>query len=223
MKKLMAIAIGSVLVGGVAFAAYQGISNQDYAQVLSSTPVNVTEPVFADLVAVQPVSGNVSVPRERCEDRVVERRQPERFGDKDGMVVGAIVGGLLGNQVGSGNGRKAATVAGAVGGAFAGREIDRRHQGGQRYSATERQCQTVNESQTKVVGYEVKYRLNGEVASMRVPEQPLGPQIQVGERDKVIGYDVEWEFEGRRGQVRLPEEPGEKLPIKDGVIETKQG
>ena len=91
--------------------------------------MTVTEPVYADVVDVVPVTQTKDVPHEVCNNQQVQVRQPERFGDKDGMVAGALIGGLLGNQVGGGNGKKAATVAGVVGGGYAGRQIDRRHAG----------------------------------------------------------------------------------------------
>jgi uncharacterized protein YcfJ len=147
----------------------------------------------------------------------VEKRREECFGDKDGMVVGAVVGGLLGNQVGGGDGKKLATVAGAVGGAFAGREIDRRHTGGQKYTEVEQQCRTVTEPREEVIGYDVQYRRDGEVSTTRVESKP-GAQILLGERDKVVGYDVTWEYEGQTGSLVMDQDPGKRLPVKDGVI-----
>jgi len=210
------IAIGVVLAAGAAVGAYN-VFGPTYAEVVSADPITVKEPILANVLAATPIKETVTGSRQVCEDRVVERRSQERYGDKDGMVVGALVGGLLGNQVGGGSGRTAATVAGAGAGGYAGREIDRNHTGGRRYNETVQDCRTVSEPREEIVGYDVQYALEGEVKNLRLDEKP-GDTIQLGERDKVIGYDVRWTYEGQSGTVRTVDKPGERLPIKDGVI-----
>jgi uncharacterized protein YcfJ len=210
------IALGVVLAAGAAVGAYN-VFGPTYADVVSAEPITVKEPILADVLAATPIVQTVTGSRQVCDDRVVERRAPERFGDKDGMVVGALVGGLVGNQVGGGRGRDLATVAGVVGGGYAGREIDRNHTGGRRYTETVKDCRTVSEPRDEVVGYDVQYALAGEVKSLRLDEKP-GATVQLGERDRVVGYDVVWSHEGQTGTVRMVEKPGERLPIRDGVI-----
>lgn len=221
MNNKTLIAAALVLSAGAAVGAYR-MFGPTYADVVSADPITVKEPILANVLAATPITETVSGSREVCENRTVERRAPERFGDKDGMVVGALVGGLVGNQVGGGRGRDAATVAGVVAGGYAGREIDRNHAGGRRYSDTVRDCRVVNEPKQKVVGYDVQYALEGEVKSLRADEKP-GSTIQLGERDKVIGYDVRWTYEGQSGNLQMTEKPGERLPIKDGVIVMSAG
>jgi uncharacterized protein YcfJ len=216
MNNKTLIAIGVVLAAGAAVGAYN-VFGPTYADVVSADPVTVKEPIMANVLAATPIKETVTGTRQVCDDRVVERRAQERYGNKDGAVVGALVGGLLGNQVGGGSGRTAATVAGAVAGGYAGREIDRNHTGGRRYTETVQDCRTVNEPREQVVGYDVQYALEGEVKSLRLDEKP-GDMIQLGERDKIIGYDVRWTYEGQSGTVRTVDKPGERLPIKDGVI-----
>ncbi len=219
MNKMIIAALGGLAVGGAAFAGFQGLGlGQQYAEVVSADPITVKEPVFAKVLAATPITETVEGSRQVCNDRVVERRAPERFGNKDGAVVGALVGGLLGSQVGGGNGKKLATVAGAVGGGFAGREIDERHVGGRRYSETVRDCQTVSTPKTKTVGYDVQYAMDGQVGSMRMDKKP-GEEVQLGERDKTIGYDVTWKYEEQTGTLKMTDKPGPKLPIRDGVIQ----
>ena len=221
MNNKTLIAAALVLSAGAAVGAYR-MFGPTYADVVSAEPITVKEPIFADVLAATPITETVSGSREVCENRTVERRAPERFGDKDGMVVGALVGGLVGNQVGGGRGRDVATVAGVVAGGYAGREIDRNHAGGRRYSDTVRDCRVVSEPQQKVVGYDVQYALEGEVKNLRADEKP-GSTIQLGERDKVIGYDVRWTYEWQSGNLQMTEKPGERLPIKDGVIVMSAG
>lgn len=216
MSNKTLIAVGVVLAAGAAVGAYN-VFGPSYADVISAEPITVTEPILANVLSSTPITEMVTGTREECSDRVVERRAPERFGDKDGMVVGAVVGGLLGNQVGGGRGRDVATVAGAVAGGYAGREIDRNHQGGRRYTETVQDCRTVSEPREQVVGYDVQYSMAGEVKSIRLDKKP-GETLTLGEREKIIGYDVRWTHEGQSGTVRTVDKPGDRLPIRDGVI-----
>jgi uncharacterized protein YcfJ len=216
MNKTVLAVLAGMLVAGGAIAAYQTFATP-YADVVSSTPIIEKEPIYGDVVSSVAVTEMRTGSRQVCEDQVVEKRRAERFGDKDGMVVGAVVGGLLGNQVGGGSGKKVATVAGAVGGAYAGREIDRRHVGGQKYTEVEQVCRTVTEPREEVIGYDVEYRTEGQITRKRMDTQP-GEQILLGERDKVVGYEVTWSYEGQTGELVMDQEPGKRLPIKDGVI-----
>ncbi|MDZ4047440.1 MAG: glycine zipper 2TM domain-containing protein [Pseudoxanthomonas sp.] len=216
MNKTILAAVAGMLVAGGAIAAYQTFGTP-YADVVSSTPIIEKEPIYGDVLSSNAVTEMRTGSRQVCEDVAVEKRRAERFGDKDGMVIGAVVGGLVGNQVGGGDGKKLATVAGAVGGAFAGREIDRRHVGGQKYTEIEQQCRTVTEPREEVIGYDVEYRTDGKTLTTRVDSKP-GSQILLGERDKIVGYDVTWEFEGQTGSLVTDEDPGKRLPIEDGVI-----
>ena len=200
MNKTLLAVIAGALVGGVAIAGYQNFATP-YADVVSSTPITEKEPIYGDVLSADAVTQVVSGTREVCEQVAVERRQPERFG----------------SQVGGGNGKKLATVAGAVGGGFAGREIDRRHVGGQRYTAYEQQCRTVSEPREEVIGYDVRYTRDGQTLSKRVDEKP-GAQILLGERDRIVGYEVEWKYEDQTGTVVLDEKPGDRLPMENGTI-----
>jgi uncharacterized protein YcfJ len=216
MNKTILAVIAGALVGGVAIAGYQNFATP-YADVVSATPITEREPIYGDVLQADAVTQTVTGSREVCQDVAVERRQPERFGNKDGAVIGALVGGLVGSQVGGGDGKKLATVAGAVGGGFAGREIDRRHVGGQRYTTTEKQCHTVTEPRQEVIGYDVRYQRDGQVLTTRVDEKP-GAQILLGERDRIVGYEVDWKYKDQTGTVIMDEKPGDRLPMENGTI-----
>jgi uncharacterized protein YcfJ len=214
----LAIALVAILGAGAAIGAYRtGVTGPQYAQVVDTRPITVTEPVYADVVDVVPITQTSDVPKEVCSNQAVQVRQPERFGDKDGMVAGALIGGLLGNQVGGGSGKTVATVAGVVGGGYAGRQIDRRHQGGRVSTQSQRVCHTETRQKSTTVGYEVQYQIDGKVLSKRVSKNP-GDQIWLGERDKVIGYDVDWQYRDRTGTIRMDQKPGDRLPMRDGAI-----
>jgi len=218
MNRNLAVAIVAILGTGAAIGAYRtGVIGPQYAQVVRATPITVTEPIYADVTDVVPITQTRDVPQQVCNNQSVQVRQPERFGDKDGMVAGALIGGLVGNQVGGGDGRKIATVAGLVGGGYAGRQIDRRHQGGRVSTQTQRVCRTETRQKSTTVGYEVQYEMGGRVLSKRVSKNP-GDQIWLGERDRVIGYDVDWQYRDRNGTLRMDTKPGEKLLMKDGAI-----
>ena len=110
----------------------------EYADVLKVAPISRSEPAYATVIGTEPVrqTSTTTVPREVCEDVVVEERLPERDGNVGGTVAGAVIGGLLGNQVGKGGGRAAATMAGVVGGAVAGNAIEERNSRPEHYRIT---------------------------------------------------------------------------------------
>ena len=218
MNRNLTVALVAILGTGAAIGAYRtGVIGPQYAQVVKATPITVTEPIYADVTDVVPITQTSDVPEKVCNNQTVQVRQPERFGNKDGTIAGALIGGLVGNQIGGGDGRKLATVAGVVGGGYAGREIDRRHQGGRITSETQRVCHTETRQKSTTVGYEVQYQMDGRVLSKRVSKNP-GDQIWLGERDKVIGYDVDWQYRDRTGSLRMDSKPGDRLLMKDGAI-----
>lgn len=165
------IVIGTTLsvfgLGGLAVGAYQ-VSN--YAQP--------PEPVYADILQVEAATRTVETPREVCENVVVNQQAPSRDPNRIiGTAAGAIVGGLLGNQVGGGSGKKIATVAGAVGGGLAGREVQGRIESGQTTTTTRRECHTVTDTRQEHLGYDVEYRVDGQVFSDRLDEAPQGDRV----------------------------------------------
>lgn len=242
----LAIALASLLVGGVAVAAFQNgrgddapilagsadaslagdaARGLDYADVVAVDPIMEQRELFATVIGSEAVreTSTSSSPREVCNDVVVQERLPERDGLAGGTVAGAVIGGLVGNQVGSGSGRKLATVAGAVGGGFAGREVDRRHVGGRTAQRVDRQCRTVSDTSesSRVVGYSVTYRNpDGTTGTMRTDSQP-GNQIPLGTEEVAIGYDVTYRYDGEERTVRMAERPADRLPVIDGQVMTQ--
>ena len=174
----LAIALGALLIGGVATAGFINNRNHapaddaamfsstnevmpmdgsvpasgrvEYAQVVDVKPVTEREPLYATVIGSEPVreSSTSSTPQQVCEDVVVNERLPERDGNVGGTVAGALIGGLVGNQVGGGNGKKVATLGGAVAGGVIGNRVDRNHVGGRVVNRTDRRCRTVNSSST---------------------------------------------------------------------------
>lgn len=245
----LAIALGALLVGGVATAGFinnrattpsteVGMYNTpqadgtvpasgrvEYAEVVGIKPVTRREALYATVIGSEPLreSSTTSTPQQVCEDVVVAERMPERDGNVGGTVAGALIGGLVGNQVGGGNGRKAATVGGAVAGGFIGNRVDRNHVGGQVVNRTDRRCRTVNASSTssRTVAWNVTYRNpDGTTGSMRTESKP-GKRIALGDSERTVGYDVSYRLDGRTHTVRMDERPGSQLPVIDGKVVTQ--
>ncbi|KRW69044.1 hypothetical protein AO729_04340 [Pseudomonas sp. TTU2014-066ASC] len=143
-------------------------------------------PAFAEVLGVEPVKEVIKTPREVCKDVTVTRQKPVQDQHRiAGTAVGAVVGGLLGNQVGGGSGKKIATVAGAVGGGYAGNQVQGRMQANDTYTTTETRCSTVTDTHDKVVGYEVKYDLDGKIGTVRMDRDP-GNRIPVQDGQLVL-------------------------------------
>lgn len=193
-----------------------------YADVTNVKPVTVKEALYGTVTKSEEVTRNSTVPREVCEDVVVEERLPEKDGNVGGTVAGAAVGGVLGNQVGKGDGRKAATLAGAVIGGLVGNKIDKSKENGQVVSRTERQCHTEDEVVKDVVGYKVTYKTpGGSYGSKQMDDRPsTGSRIALGSTQKTVGYDVTYTFEGEQDTVRMDNKPGDQLTIVDGKVVT---
>lgn len=146
----------------------------------------VSGPQYAEVLAVAPALETVKTPREVCEDvQVTRRRAVQDQHQIAGTVIGAVAGGLLGNQVGGGNGKKLATVAGAAAGGYAGNKVQEGMQNRDTYTTTQTRCNTVNDISEKVVGYDVRYSLDGKEGKVRMDHEP-GSEIAVDKQGKLI-------------------------------------
>ncbi len=136
---------------------------------------------YADVLRVDPVYETIRhiEPREECSDQAVSVRKVTR-GNGGGAIIGAIIGGVLGSQVGSGDGRRAATAAGAVLGGAIGNDAERRMEGEQEYETVEQRCRIVEveREERRIAGYDVEYRLKGEVYFSRLSYDP-GNKLRV--------------------------------------------
>jgi uncharacterized protein YcfJ len=168
-------AVGVTAGGAVAtYSLVKGSSGPEYAQVLG----------------VQPINEQIKTPREVCKDVAVTRQKPVKDQHQIlGSVLGAVAGGLLGHQVGGGNGNKVMTVAGAVGGGYAGNKVQENMQNNDTYTTTQTKCNTVNDISNKVVGYDVKYQLDGKVGQVRMDRDP-GGQIPVNKQGQLVLGDA---------------------------------
>ena len=174
MSKSMLVGI---VLGGVAATAVGTFAGYHYA--------GDPEPTFAEVVKVTPVTQAYTVPHQECRDELVTKtRAVEDQHQIAGTALGAVVGGLIGNQVGDGSGKKAATVLGAAAGGYAGKKVQQDMQGKDTYTVTERICKTSQQTKQKVVGYDVEYRLAGQLDTVRMDQKP-GARIPV-EQGKLV-------------------------------------
>ncbi|HHW4681011.1 MAG TPA: glycine zipper 2TM domain-containing protein [Xylella taiwanensis] len=237
--RIVLIALGALLLGGVATAAFMNIRGHDvgymvnghsdsrtgfeYADVIHVDTITEKKTVYGQVVSVDPIrdTTTMTAPREICRDVMVQQRLPERDGNVGGTAVGLLIGGLVGNQFGHGNGRKALTAAGAVAGGFIGNEVDREHVGGRVVERTERRCHSENSmvQTSHVSGYSVTYRKDdGTTGTLRMSSKP-GDRVELGQADNVVGYDVTYRYDGQEKTVRLNEKPiGNHLPLVDGQL-----
>jgi uncharacterized protein YcfJ len=167
------VAIGGAIALAVGAAGFTG-----YKSMVKSN--------YADVLAVKEVKESFKTPHEECADVQVSKRVPVKDENRiAGTVVGGVVGGLLGHQVGGGRGNTVATVAGAAAGGYAGNRVQENMQNKDTVTTTERRCKTVHTTSTKVIGYDVTYRLNGKEDVVRMASDP-GKQIPVKDGQLVL-------------------------------------
>ncbi|GHB10987.1 glycine zipper 2TM domain-containing protein [Salinicola rhizosphaerae] len=166
------IIIGGVIAalgiaGGIAVGSYQS---------------SESGPRYADIVSVDPIVQTTETPRQECKNVTVTHQRPVQDEHKiAGTAIGAIVGGVVGNQFGGGSGKKIMTAAGAVGGGIAGNQVQGKMQQGDTYTTTEQRCSTVKESKDETVGYDVRYRFDGEVREAKLDDKPSEDRVLMKE------------------------------------------
>jgi uncharacterized protein YcfJ len=166
-----------VLVGAGAVTAVAGIAGYE---------VSHRQPAYAEVLSTEPMVQTVKTPRQVCKDVVVSRKAPVRDRDRiAGTAVGALVGGLLGNQIGAGSGRTVATIGGAAAGGYAGNRIEKNVQDSNTEKTRETRCKTEYDSQQKVTGYRVSYRL-GDKQSVVTMDYDPGDRIPVKDGKLVL-------------------------------------
>lgn len=159
-----------IIAGAVAVTAIGGVAGYKALN---------PEPQFAEVLAVEPVKETTKSPREVCDEVVVNEQAPVKDPNRiTGTALGAVAGGLVGSQIGGGSGKTLATIAGAAAGGYAGHQVQKGMQEKDTVSRSETRCRTVYETQTKTVGYDVRYRLGEEEGQIRMDHEP-GPRIPV--------------------------------------------
>lgn len=176
------LGVGGATAGG-ALASYAVFNNsaastQATAPAVASAPALapaplLPQPQYAEVVAVDKVTHSVKTPERQCHQHTVVRRRPVQDEHRiAGTVIGGALGGALGNQIGKGSGRDAARVAGIIAGGYAGNRVQKSLQDGDTYTTTEQRCKTVTHTRSKTIGYDVTYRWNGALNTVRMKSRP---------------------------------------------------
>lgn len=133
----------------------------------------MSQPKFADVVAVKEITETIVTPREECRDVPVQQQAAVKDpGRITGSVLGGVAGGVLGHQIGRGTGKTVATIAGALGGALVGNKAQESMQKSDVVTTTKRSCKTVYDKSEKLVGYDVTYRLKDREGVVRTSFRP---------------------------------------------------
>jgi len=169
--------IKSTAIGGISMLALAVAAIGGYKAL--------SQPKYADVVAVNEVTETIVTPRKECRNVAVRKRAPVRDPARiTGTVIGGIAGGVLGNQIGRGSGNTAATIIGAAGGAYAGNQVQGSMQRSDVVTTTARSCKTVYDKSQKLVGYDVTYHLKDKEGVVRTSFRP-GPTLPV-EKGQVV-------------------------------------
>jgi uncharacterized protein YcfJ len=135
----------------------------------------MSEPDFAQVLSVTPVTEEVRTPREECENVVVTKQKPVKDEHKvAGTLIGAVGGAVIGDAIGGGGKNTGAKIAGAAAGGYAGNRVQNRMQENATYQETERRCRTLEDVSERTVGYDVQYKLRDETGQVRMDYDPGG-------------------------------------------------
>lgn len=163
-----------VTVAAAAPAAAQPAS----AATAAPAPAVAAKPVprheaYARVLSVKPITEATNGSRQECQNVQVQRQRPVQDQNRvAGTVLGGVLGGVLGHQVGNGRGNDVATVVGALAGGLAGNKAQERIQQNDTYTDTETRCQDVATTQHKIIGYRVRYKLDGKIGTVRMSHKP---------------------------------------------------
>jgi len=146
----------------------------------------MTKEEYAEVVSVTPLTEEVRTPREQCVDQQVTKQAPVKDEHRlTGTVIGAVAGGVLGNALGGHGSNTGAKVAGAAVGGIAGHEIQRKMQENDTVTTTEQHCETVYDTSQRNAGYQVTYKIGSTTGQVKLDHDP-GPRIPVRDGQLVL-------------------------------------
>jgi uncharacterized protein YcfJ len=165
--------MSALLVAGMSSQAVWAADQVVYGRVLSKTPVYT----------------QVTVPQQQC---FTQQQMVQTPNTGAGAALGAIAGGVLGNAVGRGAGNAVATGVGVLAGAVVGDRVE--SQSNPPRMVNTQNCQWVNQTENRLVGYDVVYAYQGQRYSARVPRDPgnrLPLNVQVAPTEAVTAPAAE--------------------------------
>lgn len=183
----IALGVGGAAAGG-AVASY-AVFNRAPAQVQSAvpdaTPASAPpassaapaplaeQPQIVPVLAVTAITETTRSPQQQCHNVTVTHRRPVQDEHRiAGTVIGGALGGAIGNQVGKGHGRDAARVVGILAGGYAGNRVQKNLQESDTYTTTEQKCSTVARTRTHTLGYDVTFKADGALRTVRMNKHP---------------------------------------------------
>lgn len=208
----LAIALASLLVGGVAVAAFQNntrdevhplgqdpdiaadlaanpdaiptVGRVEYAEVVDVQEITEAQDVYAQVLGVEPVSETTTTttPHQVCEDVAVQYQAPTRDPNR---IAGTTIGAVVGGALGNQVGGGSGRKLATVGGAVGGAFAGRAIQGRQQAN----NVQTVTERQCHTVQ-------------------------DSAQSTRVVAYNVTYRNpDGSTGTMRTGSEPGERIKL----------
>ncbi len=186
-KAALAVAALFATAGSAAYAAYDRYGNWydpapreyrsvDYDRYHDTARVIDSSPVY------EATSGHEECWNTR-NNRFEARQDSDRGNGAKGAAIGALAGGVLGHQFGdSSGGRDRATGAGAIIGGLLGYQIEknRTENEGNLGDLDTRRCRMVADGNRSLVGYDVRYRYDGNEYVARMDHNP-GRRVVIGQ------------------------------------------
>ncbi len=145
-------------------------------------------PAYAEVVGVEPVTRVVTTPDKACRSAKVAQRKP--VADENavaGIVIDGMAGGMVRHQDVDNAAGAAATRADLLRGDSTGDQAQKKMQERDKYSAGALHCRAGNRVSTKVVAYDVRYRLYGKTTKVRMDHDP-GQRLSVKNGKVVTRY-----------------------------------
>jgi uncharacterized protein YcfJ len=127
-------------------------------------------PAYADVVGIEPVTKVVMTPDKACRGARIAQRKPaadERAGPD--IVIDGMAGGVIRQQDAD---NAAVARADLLRGDSAGGQAQKKTQEKDTYSASGLRCRAGNRVTTKVIAYDVRYRLHGKTSKVRMDHDP---------------------------------------------------
>jgi uncharacterized protein YcfJ len=170
-KILLSVAIGTAMVlSAGATAGYVAWKN----------------PAYAEVVGVEPVTRIVTTPDKSC--RSLQAVQPKAPGGESpgaGIVIDGMAGGAIRHQ----DADEAANAATSRADLLRGDATPKQAQQKDTYSAGGLRCRAGNRVVTKVIAYDVRYRLHGKTTKVRMDHDP-GQRLPVKDGKVILTRDA---------------------------------
>lgn len=126
-------------------------------------------PAYADVVGIEPVTKVVMTPDKACRGAKIAQRKPADENAGPDIVIDGMAGGVIRHQDAEG---AAAIRADLLRGDAKGDQAPKKTQEKDTYSAGGLRCRAGNRVTTKVIAYDVRYRLFGKTAKVRMDHDP---------------------------------------------------